>query len=82
MSEPRAEIDRAGMWAAIQKTKHWADFIRPSKSQREDAEQIDLTADLALRYLMLLDGSKRSAVKMLTGATEAEIERLGGLLDE
>ncbi|WBL20237.1 hypothetical protein [Citricoccus sp. NR2] len=65
---------------------HAAHFLRASKKDivdiavREyvDAHRAEIQT-AALEALRTLDGSNKSAVKLLTGATDAEIEELGGL---
>lgn len=39
-------------------------------------------AERVLTHLRLLDGTTRSAVRILTGATDSEIDALGGLSDD
>lgn len=63
-----------------------AHFLKRSKKDMVDAavrEYIDAHRDEiqngALEALRLLDGSTRSAVKLLTDATDEEIDELGGL---
>lgn len=76
----RRLLDRLGQWVKCEPS--WAGMWDDDGSEDEPARICACGRYVPCRHCPQLDGSEQAAVTFLTGLTAAEIDDLGGLLEE